>query len=176
MDQELIAFLDGRFRETNQQFVALRAEMDERFRETSQQSADLRAEIVSLRKEMNERFEEVHETTRHALVIVEDLRDEIHLVAEAFLGTDERVTRLEKSEALTFETVKGMVEPYFESIEKRGRELDSRSVQSDVPIKDLQDRVAVLETRATRKDKKVMKAVAKRVAGGKRSQPPSPTT
>lgn len=74
MDRELIAYLDERFRETSQQFV-------------------------DLRKEMDERFKEVNETTRQTLVLVEDLRDEVHLVAEAFLGTDERVTRLEKSES-----------------------------------------------------------------------------
>jgi hypothetical protein len=168
VDQELIAYLDERFRETAQQSVDLRREIDERFRETAQQFADLR-------KEMDERFKEVNETTRQTLILVEDLRDEVHLVAEAFLGTDERVTRLEKSEALAFERVQGMVEPYFKSIEERGRELDARSVETDVPVKDLQNRVGILETRATREDRKVMEAVAERLAGGKRSQPPSPT-
>lgn len=66
MDQELIAYLDERFRETLQV---------------------LQHAVEGLRKEMDERFKEVNDTTRQTLVIVEDLRDEIHLVAEAFLGS-----------------------------------------------------------------------------------------
>jgi hypothetical protein len=86
MDQELIAYLDERFRETSQ--VLQHA---------------IQHAVQGLRKEMDERFKEVNDTTRQTLVIVEDLRDEIHLVAEAFLGTDERVKRLEDAESLTFE-------------------------------------------------------------------------
>jgi uncharacterized protein YukE len=155
MDQELITYLDERFRETSQ---------------VIQQA------LQDFRKEVDERFEEVNKTTRQTLVIVEDLRDEIHLVAEAFLGTDERVQRLENAELLTFDTAKGWVEPFFKSIEERGRELDARSVQLDVPVKDLDNRVRVLEGRATRRGKKVMKAVAENVAGRKRSRPLPPTT
>lgn len=181
MDQELIVYLDERFREASQQLAGFRQEMDERFREASQQLVDFRVEILQetsqqlagLRKEMDERFKEVNETARQTLVLVEGLRDEIHLVAEAFLGADERVTRLEKSEALTIETVTGMVEPYFKSIDERGRELDARSAQIDVPVKDLQNRVGVLETRMTREDRNVMDAVADRVAGARRPQLPS---
>jgi predicted nucleic acid-binding Zn-ribbon protein len=195
MDQELIGYLDERFRELDERFLKvderflkvdeLFLKVDERFRETSehiiqqvvhQVRTETQGQIQSLRKEMDERFKEVNETTRQTLVIVEDLRDEIHLVAEAFLGTDERVQRLEDAKELTFETVKGWMEPYFNSIDERGRELDARSVQLDVPVKDLTNRVRVLEGRATRGRKKVMKAVAENVAGGKRSRPPSPTT
>jgi hypothetical protein len=155
MDQELIAYLDERFRETSQLII--------------QQVVQ---GVQGLRSEIDERFEEVNNTTRQTLVIVEDLRDEIHLVAEAFLGTDERVKRLEDAGILSFETAQGWVEPFFKSIDERGRELDARSVQLDVPVKDLNNRVSVLEGRATRRRKKVMKAVADKVAGSKRSPTP----
>jgi hypothetical protein len=174
MDQELIAYLDERFRETSQLIIqqVVQQVVPQVHAETREQVQGLRNEMHGLRKEMDERFKEVNDTTRQTLVIVEDLRDEIHLVAEAFLGTDERVKRLEDAGALSFEAVKGWVEPYFKSIDERGRELDASSVQLEVPVKDLNNRVSVLEGRATRRRKKVMKAVAEKVAGSKRSPTP----
>lgn len=203
MDQELVAFLDERFRETSQQILSLRTEMDARFKQVDEQFKDVHEQFKGVHeqfegvheqfrgvdgqfksvheefrgvdgqlKSVHEEFKEVHERARQTLVIVEDLRDEIHLVAEAFMGTDERVTRLEKSEELAFETVKGMVEPFFKAIEERGREVDARSVQFDAPVKDLQNRVGVLEARATREDKKVMEAVAERLARGHAADTP----
>jgi benzoyl-CoA reductase/2-hydroxyglutaryl-CoA dehydratase subunit BcrC/BadD/HgdB len=56
MDQELIAYLDERFRSIDEQFRGV----DERFRETWQH--------------MDARFEQVHEENRHTRVEVEGLR------------------------------------------------------------------------------------------------------
>jgi archaellum component FlaC len=97
MDQELIAYLDGRFsnieerfHETSQQIAGLREETTQQItslrEETSQQITSLREEttqqITSLREETTQNFGRVDEKIRQVHVVVEGLRNEIHLVAE----------------------------------------------------------------------------------------------
>ncbi len=90
MDQALIAYFDERFREAA--------------REITQQVTQ---QVQGLREEMNRQFGEVRETSRLTFVLVEDLRDDLHLVAEAFMGLSQRVERIEDRAALSFETVRG---------------------------------------------------------------------
>lgn len=154
--------LDGRFREIDVRF----REIDVRFRETSQQ-------IQALRQDMDRQFGEAGETARLTLVLVEGLRDEVHLVAEAVMGLDERLERVEGKGALSFETVRGWLEPYFKSAEERSREVDARSIQLDVPVRDLDNRVRTLEGWAARQGEEVKESLIKMVARY-RAQPVPP--
>ena len=68
MDQELITYLDQRFRENAQQ-------------------------IASLREETLLHFERVEEAIRHTRVEVEGLRGEVRLLAEGIASVEERKER-----------------------------------------------------------------------------------
>lgn len=128
MDQELIAYFDARFNgmsrqfaETNQQIADLRQEMNQRFEKVDQRfdQMDQRFELV------DQRFELVEEAVRHTVVLLEDVRSEVHVVAEGFLGLNERVERYRQESTLTFEQVKGWIEPYFKHLDGRVRNLES---------------------------------------------------
>lgn len=121
MDPELRAYLDERFEQMDQRFE----QVDRRF------------------EQMDRRFEQVEETTRHTLVVVEGLRHELHLVAEAFVGLSERmeVVQLELQKPPTW------FDPYF-------RELDKR-------IEGVARRVTSLETYVEQRRGDIMDAVRK---------------
>lgn len=78
MDQELIAYLDARFRETNQQIADLREETTRRF------------------EQVGKRFDEVEESIRHTRIEVEGLRGEIRQVAEGVVGVAEQLESFKK--------------------------------------------------------------------------------
>jgi hypothetical protein len=164
--EEVVQQIQGLREEVAQQVQGLREEV-------VQQIQGLREETLSRFAEVDRQFGETRETARLTLVLVEDLRDDLHLVAEAFMGLNQRVERVEDKAALSFETVRGWLEPYFKSAEERGRELDARSVQLEVPVKDLDNRVRTLEGWAARQGEDVKESLVKMVARH-RSQPTSP--
>src|SRR5215208_6245433 len=73
MDQELIAYLDQRFRETSQQI--------EGFRE----------ETTSSLEAVKGRLDGLEEGVRYTQITLEGMRGEIRLVAEGIMGLDERL-------------------------------------------------------------------------------------
>jgi ABC-type transporter Mla subunit MlaD len=120
MDQQLIAFLDERFRETLQQIAGLRTEIDQRF------------------ERVDQRFEEAAETARHTVVLVEGLRHEVQLVAEGYMGLNEKLASYQSGIDVRFSQVQASIEPYY---------------------RDLNNRVAILEERAERQRGDVMDAI-----------------
>lgn len=83
MDQELIAYLDERFREsarqTQEQFSIFREEIARQF--------------AASREEANQRFERLEEEVRHNGIEIEGLRGEIRQVAEGVTVANERLGR-----------------------------------------------------------------------------------
>lgn len=77
MDQELLTYLKEQFHEIRQRFVGV----DERF-------AEMEGQIGRLR-------EESREGIRHTQILVEDVRDNVRLLAEGMAVVDERMGRLE---------------------------------------------------------------------------------
>jgi len=117
MDQELIAYLDRRFRETSQQ---ISEEISSLRQDTTQQIASLRQDttqqIASLRNETMQRFETVdarlqglEETGRHTQVMVEDLRGRIQLVAEGVAGANQRLDAFKEETREEIKAVRGRV-------------------------------------------------------------------
>ncbi|HEX9942835.1 MAG TPA: hypothetical protein VGG03_12515 [Thermoanaerobaculia bacterium] len=139
IDQELIAYLDAHFRETSRQIAESREETTQQItslrEENTQQIASLREEVASLREESTQRFEQVEETTRQTLVLVEDLRDQVHVIAEGFLGLNERLD-YQSTATLTFEQVRGWIEPYFRDLDRRVRILEGRSDRQQGDVMD----------------------------------------
>ncbi len=89
MDQELVQYLDGRFHAIDQRFQAIDARfqtMDQRF-----EAIDRRFETMEHRFEtMEHRFtglldQRIEEVKRHTGILVEGLRQEVHLVAEGLI-------------------------------------------------------------------------------------------
>lgn len=73
------------------------------------------------------RLDRLEETGRQTLVMVEGLRDEVHLVAEAFVGLDERLQRLHNENTAVYDQVRGWIEPAFRGIDGRVQALEGRS-------------------------------------------------
>ena len=172
MAQELTAYFDERFREfarkiveeTAQQITASREEMSQQItasrEETAQQIAELREETIS-------RFEKGEETARHTVVLVEDLRSKLDLVAEGVIGANERLDRYRSEARIEFNQVKGWIEPYYRELDGRVRNLDNRMDCVDA-------RLQVLEDRAERQQGDAYNAIRKML--GKPPLPPPVTS
>lgn len=131
----------GRFDQTHLEIASLREETSDRFVETSREIAASRdqtvleiavsrdetavrfdqttQEFAALREETTRRFDRNEETARHTLVLLENLRDEYRLIAEAYLGINERVERYHSQSTLTFEQVVGWIQPHFRDMDRR---------------------------------------------------------
>ncbi len=112
MDQDLIPYLERRFNAIDTRFEAIDTRLTDLETRVSQ-------EVGGLREEMNQRFEQAAETARHTVVLVEDLRDEIHLIAEAHLGLRERVETRESEVDRKVAQTEASVEPYYRDLNNR---------------------------------------------------------
>jgi chromosome segregation ATPase len=130
MDRELIAYLDERFRENASQIegvlrqevgglradlAAFRQEVDQRF-----EQVDQRFEQVDRRfEQVYQRFEQVDEQIRQVYVVMEGLRHEVHLVAEGYLGLNERLTAQQSETLLKLDEVRASIVPYYQDLNRR---------------------------------------------------------
>jgi len=164
MDQELIAYLDARFRETAQQIAGLREETTGQIKglreETAQQFAAAREEtaqqITGLREETTEhfkqidrrfeqvdrrfeqvdkRFEKVEETARHTLILVEGLRHEVQLLAESVSGMNEKLENYQSMTMTKFDQARKWIDPFYRELDGRIRVLEGRAdPQRDIVV------------------------------------------
>lgn len=123
MDQELKVYLDER-----------EARMEERF--------------VELRAHMDERFKQVDTEARHTRILVEGLHDGIRLMAEAVVGTNERIDLLREETAGKLDEIKGTVVTIQQGLVPR--------------VQNLENRVQNLENRAERQTRDVLEVVRER--------------
>jgi hypothetical protein len=127
MDQELIAYLEENFRG-----------IDERFRETSRQISDFREETARQFERIDSRFERVEETARQTVVLVEGLRHEVHLIAEAFLEVGPKLDLYRNESTLSIDDVKRWMEKPFRELDNRIRYLE---VPKERQFEDVMDEV-----------------------------------
>jgi len=106
MDQELIAYLDQHFRGTAGQIEALR-------QETAQQ-------LVRI----DGRLERVETEVRHAHVVIEGLRDEVHLLAEGMIGFDERMGGLRAEVKEQLEEMRSWMHQAYRGLDRRVEDLE----------------------------------------------------
>jgi archaellum component FlaC len=106
MDQELIAYLDERFRG-----------IDERFRETSEQ--------------IEARFEEVKDEIRQTRVEIEGLRGTVRLVAEGVMSVEERLKPFRKDFDQEFENIRGLIRASYANLDTRTHSLESWRERKD---------------------------------------------
>ena len=116
MDQELIAYLDQRFRE-------------------------VREEIASFREETSGRFEQVGESIRHTGVEVEGLRGQIQLLAEGMISFDQRLTGFSAEVRRDLESIRGLFFRLYEALQDRVRTLESwRETKERDPLEIIKER------------------------------------
>jgi hypothetical protein len=125
MDPELIAYLDQRFRENAQRISALHEETAQRFEQIDQRF-----------ERMDQRFERLEDTSRQTLVLVEELRGDVHLIAEGFVGNSERLERFQQEATLVFDEVKGWIEPYYRNLNGRLQVIESRAERQQGDVLD----------------------------------------
>lgn len=127
MNQELIAYLDERFRETTQQIQGLREE-------TAQQFQDLR-------EETSRRFKLVDEGIRHTQISIEAARGDIRQVAEGVIGMDERLGFLRTELKQNIQETRQLIPPLYTALDQRVRVLEVRKdFQGRDPVEIIRER------------------------------------
>ena len=127
MGQELIAYLDERFRETAQQIQGLREETRQQFQD--------------FREETTRRFEQVDEGIRHTWISIEAMRGDIRQVAEGVIGLDERLGFLRTELKQEIDQVRTFIPPLYLELDKRVRVLEVRKdLQGRDPVEIIRER------------------------------------
>jgi chromosome segregation ATPase len=119
MDQELIAYLDTRFREAAQQIQDLREETTRRFDQVDER---IRGAEKAIRA--NE------EAIRYTDIKVEDLRGTIQLVAEGVTSVNQKVDAFRIEVAREFQEVKTQNLSSYAQLDRRVSKLEQRAPAS----------------------------------------------
>jgi predicted nucleic acid-binding Zn-ribbon protein len=123
MDQELIAYLDTRFRETNQQI------------------AGLREELVGFREETSQRFERVETEVREAHVKIEDLQGQIRLLAEGVMSSEEKLQAFRTEVKQEFDDTRSLMRSAYAQVDRRVHSLeDWRESKERDPLELIRER------------------------------------
>src|SRR5436305_9800924 len=113
MDQELIAYLDERFRESLQHNDSLH-------QETARQYADLHQEIAR-------QYADLRQEIRHTQITVEGLRDDNQMVAEGVSSLEERLQSFHNEFSLKLDEVQSSITPYYRDLDRRVSLLEERA-------------------------------------------------
>lgn len=117
MDQDLIAYLDRRFsaldERVERQFQTLREE-------TAQGFANVDQRLVNV----DQRLEALETDVRRAYVAIEDLRDDVRLVAEGVTNANERLDRHREETSQRFDGLESLLHRSYEDLDSRVRKLE----------------------------------------------------
>ena len=98
---------------------------------------------------MDERFKQVETEVRHTGVLVEKLDGNVRLLAEAVIGTGERIDSLRAETTGRLEEIKGTVGMIHQTLVPR--------------VQCLEDRVKILEGRQERENRDVLEVLRERL-------------
>ena len=130
MDQELIAYLDARFREAAQRVEGLREETTQQIGSLRDEFGSLRGEFESFREETTQNFGRVDEGIRQVHVVVEGLRNgEVRVVSEGVSGFKEQLSDFRAEVSREFSDVRGLVGSTYTELDRRIRPLEMRKVR-----------------------------------------------
>lgn len=130
VDQELKAYLDERE-------ARMEGRMDERFSRMDERFS-----------QVDERFKQVETEVRHTRVLVEGVHDNVRLLAEAVIGTGERIDTLREETTGRLDEIKGSVVAIHEILVPR--------------VKSLENRVKILEGKAERENRDALEIIRER--------------
>lgn len=145
MDPELKAYLEERFDRIDRRFEQVDqrfSQIDQRFAQVDQRFAQIDQRFVQIEhrltqvdqrfgqvdqrfEQMDQRFDRSEETARRTLVLVEDMRHQTQLVAEAFVGLSDRMEVFQKETKLELEKAPAWLEPYFRGLDIRVKGLET---------------------------------------------------
>ena len=109
---------------------------------------ELKAYLDEREARMSDRFKQVETEARHTRILVEGLHDNIRLMAEAVVGTNERIDTLREETTGRLDEIKGSVVAIQQSLVPR--------------VQNLENRVQNLENRAERQTRDVLEVVRER--------------
>jgi chromosome segregation ATPase len=145
MDQELIAYLEARFREINQQITGSREETTQQIASLREEMGDLRGEFgglrgefgglreelgklrgefESFRTETGRNFDRVDADIRENGTMVEYVRDQVKIVSEGVKGTNERLDAFKAEVAQEFRDVRSLIHLSYKDLDRRIRRSD----------------------------------------------------
>jgi uncharacterized coiled-coil protein SlyX len=123
MNSELVAFLDQRFSALGQQITTLREETAVRFERIEQRVDALEARMAALEA----RLDGLDERSRQTLVMLEGIRHEVRLIAESFVGLNDRVDRFQSEATLVFDLVRVRIEASSKNLDGRLKVLEGQA-------------------------------------------------
>jgi hypothetical protein len=126
VDQELKAYLDERFAGVEERFAG----MEERFAGMEERFAGMDERFAG----MDERSKQMETEVRHTRVLVEGLNGNIRLLAEAVIGTNDRIDFLRADTTGGFEEIKGRVGMIQEILVPRVKTLENRVEQENLDV------------------------------------------
>jgi len=154
MNEELIAYLDERFRENSKRFDQFSERFDQVYERFDQVSARFdqvseRFDQVSARfgqvyerfDEVSERFDQLEGGVRQTQVMVEDVRSNVGLVAEGVMGLNERLDMLRIQFANDLEQVRLSIRHPYSELAGRVHQLEVwRETKERDPIDMIRER------------------------------------
>lgn len=140
MDQELIAYLDARFRENSTQFEGL-----------SQRIQGLQTDVRSLQAEVTENTRRIEglersvaengEQIRYAQVQIEGMRGDVQLLAEGIMGSHERNDKLQVNLDREFREVRTLMTSAYSGFHQRVNALETwREIKDRDPLELIRER------------------------------------
>lgn len=118
MDQELIAYLDARSRETSQQIAGLRGEV-----------SGLRGELESFCQGTAQRFEKVEAEIQYAHIKVGNLP--VRLLAEGVVSLEEKLQAFRAEVKQEFDETRGLMRSAYAQVDHRMLSLESFKARKD---------------------------------------------
>lgn len=122
MDQELIAYLEERFRENSRQIAGLREETMSRFEQVDEALRENRDEIRRTQEDVRHTQGDVRliqEEVRHNQIVVEALRSDLQGVAEGVLSTNQRLDAFQDEVRQEFKEVRHSIRLAYTEMDKR---------------------------------------------------------
>ncbi|MFL6194662.1 MAG: hypothetical protein ACJ75H_10865 [Thermoanaerobaculia bacterium] len=133
MDQELIAYLDARFRENSAQFEGLSQQIQGLQRDVTENTR----RIEGLERGVAENGEQI----RYTQVQVEGLRGDIQLLAEGIMGSNERNDKLQVAVDRGFREVRTLMASAYSSFHQRVNALETwREIKERDPLELIRER------------------------------------
>ena len=119
VDQDLISYLEGFRKDVMHKLEQMDGRLDQMDGKLGQMAGKL--------GQMEGRLDRVEESVRYARIEVEGLRGELRLVAEAFIGLEERLTSFRTDMAKEFTEVRSSIRQPFEYLDGRLRNIEVRA-------------------------------------------------
>ena len=134
MDQDLIAYLDRRFaaldQGVEQQVRTLREETAQGLDKVGQQVQTLREENTQRFDRVDQRFDRVDQRlealetdVRGAYVAIEDLRDDVRLVAEGVVNVTEQISQKHAEVSQRISDLESLLRQSYQDLDTRVRKL-----------------------------------------------------